>query len=117
MTAEEIQAGLTVEPFDTDVSQAQDEWVVVWSYDGLEIGRATFKEVHEGVEWTRFNVVEEFRNRGLYTQALRWSGEIGRAYIAFGTAARDFYLSAGFKKQEGLLVQDKRKSASFLKGR
>ncbi len=117
MTPNEIRAGLMVDPFQTAVSRVQDEWLVVWSHDGMEIGRATFREVDEGVHWTRFNVVEEFRNRGLYTQALRWSAEVGRAFIDFNTSAREFYLEAGFKEKDGLLVQDKRKSASFLKGR
>lgn len=117
MTHQDVADGLAVDPFDIKVTRTQGDWSVEWDHEGLIAGQATFTEVEDGVLWTRFNVLDTFRGRGLYTQALRFSTDHGRAHIAADTAARDFYLSAGFQEKDGLLVQDKRRSASWLKGR
>jgi len=113
----QIREGLAVEPFTVTVEKLRDEWHVTWWYEGIQAGEATFLEVDEGVHWTRFNVAREWQNHGLYTQALRWSAEVGRAFIESDTGDKDFYLQAGFKEKDGMLVQDKRLSASWLKDR
>lgn len=117
LTPNEIRAGLQVDPFRLVVQKVQQVWSAAW-YDGdIEVARANFREFDSGVEWTKFNVLPDWQGNGLYTQALRWSQEVGGATIAGDTAEREFYLSAGFRENEGMLVQDKKASKAFLKGR
>lgn len=117
MSPDDVRQGLAVDPFDVQVSQAQDEWVVVWLYEGLEIGRATFKEIDEGLEWTRLNIRPEFHGRGIYTQILRFCTKQRSARVAGDTGERDFYLRSGWKDQDDWLVLDKKAAKAWLKGR
>jgi hypothetical protein len=120
VTAQQIRGGLTVYPFTARAwySIAQDEWVVEWhttSDDYPEQAAvASFRETEGGIDWLRFYVREEFRNQGIYTQALRWSMSLGVQVTASGEGLEP-EMWAGFKQADGGLKLDKRVAKARVK--
>lgn len=121
MTAQEIRGGVGVDPFMVRAwhSDAGDEWVIEWYATGeppKQAALAAFRETEKGIDWTRFHVLEPFRNNGIYTQALRWSLSLDVEVTAmgFGVKADEW---DGFKETDGGMKIDKRSAKARVKAR
>jgi hypothetical protein len=103
-----------------------------WERDNQTAASASLVLRPEGVEWTEFYVregaldSEDFRRRGIFTQALKlqhgWfkTHGLGRSLIRKNAANAGFYRDVAFVDAPGdgpFMVQDGRRSRSWLKGR
>lgn len=122
MTAQEVRAGLQVDPFSIRASKGKTEWIIRWyalpHEDGPteEVALASFIETEEGIEWTRFYVLEPFRKMGIYTTALRWSLALDVNVTAAANVQPETW--AGFKlTKDGNMKIDKRVAKARVKDR
>ena len=119
--------GLTVEVIGDDNGAN-----ILWSRGDERAAQATIVLHPEGVEWAEFWVLPEgnqgdgYRRRGIFTQALKlqhgWFKKhgLGRSLIRKNAANADWYRSIAFKDEpedSPFMVQDGRRSRSWLKGR
>lgn len=124
---EELREAFAVEPLRVAVSTAGPDTVIDYYDDDADDPHRQVASVRirlhpgddgDGVEAVGFWVADEYRGRGIFTNAHRWAMSQPFSLIDASTGEAEFYKRAGYvEREDGMLVLDRRATGRWLEGR